>query len=267
MLHEVLTTEKVPFTYRVAGLGSRFLAYLLDAGFLVLLVFMGLVLANVLEAGRGGAGAALLALWTFALIWGYFPLFEWLWQGQTPGKRLLGIRVVQWQGTSVTFFAAAVRNLLRALDWLPLLLLDRVPVLLAALGPLVLHGISFTVAAANPRHRRPGDFAAGTLVVHVERRAQPIRALHEGTPDGDAIAPAVRQRLAQLEREQKQTLLDLCLRREQLRAGERARLFRATSDYLQKRLDIAPGPYQSDEKFVLQLVAALGEGAEGTARS
>ena len=49
--------------------------------------------------------------------------------------------------------------------------------------------------------------------------------------------------------------------------AERTRLFQATSAYLQKRLDIAPGPYQSDEKFVLQLVAALGEGAEGAIRS
>jgi uncharacterized RDD family membrane protein YckC len=267
MLHKVLTTEKVPFNYRVAGLGSRFLAYLLDACFLVLLAFMGLIVANVLEVGRGGSGAALFVLWTFALIWGYFPLFEGFWQGQTPGKRLLGIRVIQVQGTSVTLFAATVRNLLRALDWLPLLLLDRLPVVLVALGPLLLHGISFVVAAANPLHRRPGDFAAGSLVVHVERRASPIRALHDGTPDGEAFAPAVRQRLAQLEREQKQTLLDLCLRRDQLRVAERARLFQTISGYLQKRLDIAPGPYQSDEKFVLQLVATLGEGMEGTARA
>src|SRR5438094_185839 len=100
MFHDVLTSEKVPFRYRVAGMGSRLLAYLIDVAFLFVLGLVGLMVANVLEVGRGGAGVALLALWYFLLMWGYFPLFEWLWQGQTPGKRLLGIRVILWQGTS-----------------------------------------------------------------------------------------------------------------------------------------------------------------------
>ena len=71
--------------------------------------------------------------------------------------------------------------------------------------------------------------------------------------------PVIRQRLAQLEREQKQTLLDLSLRRNQLSVPDRARLFRAAAEFLQERLDLAPEQYVSDEKFVLQLAAMLGE--------
>jgi hypothetical protein len=67
--------------------------------------------------------------------------------------------------------------------------------------------------------------------------------------------------LGTLGREQKQALLDLCLRRDQLRVGERTRLFRATAAFFQSRLDLAPDEYESDEKFVLQLAAALGDRA------
>jgi uncharacterized RDD family membrane protein YckC len=266
MFHDVLTSEKVPFRYRVAGLGSRLLAYLIDVAFLFVLGLVGLMVANVLEVGRGGAGVALLALWYFLLMWGYFPLFEWLWQGQTPGKRLLGIRVILWQGTSLTFFAALVRNLLRAVDWLPLLLMARVPVLLALFGPFVLHGVSFVVAACNRQQRRPGDLAAGTLVVHVERAARPIRALYEAHRDIDAAhRERLREKVQRLDRPQKEAILDLCLRRDQIRVADRTQLFRQIAEYFEQRLDVVPAEYQSDEKFVLEAVSVLGEPAEAGA--
>ena len=65
--------------------------------------------------------------------------------------------------------------------------------------------------------------------------------------------------LAQLGRDQKQTLLDLCIRREQLRVQDRARLFGAVADYFKAVLETAPARYQSDEKFVLQMIAVLAE--------
>jgi len=250
LLHEVMTTEKVPFTYRVAGLGSRFLAWLIDLGVIVFLAFVGVVVGMAAAAGRPGLGMAVVAVWTFVLQWGYFVLFEWLWHGQTPGKRLLGIRVIQWQGTGVSFFQAAVRNVLRVADGLPLLVVDVVP---------LLYGVGFTVAACNREHRRLGDLAAGTLVVHVQAKPQLVRALHETAVETDRARDAhVRQRLAQLGRAQKQTLLDLCLRRDQLEVRDRARLFGAVAEYMKERLGLVPAAYQSDEKFVLQLAAVFG---------
>jgi uncharacterized RDD family membrane protein YckC len=254
ILHEVVTTEKVPFSYRVAGLGSRFLAWLLDAAAVVVLAFAGLLFANALEAGRQGAGLAVFFLWLFVLQWGYFLLFEWLWQGQTPGKWVLGVRVLDLRGTAINFYQSAVRNLLRAVDALPLPL----PVWCGVLG--------FATAAADRTNRRLGDLAAGTLVVHVERRPAPLRVLQDA---GEAVDRArlalLRQRLGQLDREQKQAVLDLCLRREQLRAAQRAGLFQATAAYLQGRLGVGPETYESAEKFVLRLAAVLGEwAAEGS---
>jgi uncharacterized RDD family membrane protein YckC len=251
--HAVVTAEKVPLSYRVAGLGSRFLAWLADAGALLVLLFAGNLFAGVLELGRQGVGGAVFLLWMFGLLWGYFLLFEWLWQGQTPGKRLLGIRVVQWSGTGINFYQAAVRNVLRVVDGLPLL----PPLSLPACGL-----VGFAAAACNRENRRLGDLAAGTLVVHVERRQKPVRALQEAGLGADrARLQLWRQRLGQLSREQKQTLLDLCLRRDQLRVAERARLFQAAAGFFQSRLDLAPEAYESPEKFVLQLAAVLGERA------
>ncbi len=242
MLHEVITSEKVPFTYRVAGLGSRFLAWLADATLIIILGTAGVCAGTVLEIGRQGLGMALILLWFFVLSWGYFFIFEWLWYGQTPGKRLLGIRVIQWQGTSVSFYQSAVRNILRAVDSLPFL-----------------YTLGFCVAACNRGSRRLGDLAAGTLVVHVDRKAKPIQALQVDSADLIPVKQsAIRQRLAQLERDQKQTLLDLCLRRNQLGIRDRAQLFSTAGEFLRQRLHLTPEEHVSDEKFVMQMAAILG---------
>ncbi len=188
-------------------------------------------------------GIALLALWEFAVYWGYFLLFEWLWNGQTLGKRALGIRVIQNTGTALTFYHSAVRNIVRFVDSLP--------------GA---YAVGFVVAACNRENLRLGDFAADTLVVHVEQRVKPIRALVEGRTEADHARLALwRQRLASLAREQKQTLLDLCLRRDQLRVAERTQLFRSAAQFFESRLELAPEQYESDEKFVLQLAAVVSE--------
>jgi uncharacterized RDD family membrane protein YckC len=242
MIHQVVTTEKVVITYRVAGLGSRFLAWLIDAGLIAVLIAAGTGAALVLDVLRPGVGRAVMALWTFALLWGYFLLFEWLWTGQTPGKRVMGLRVVRTQGTAVSFLQAGVRNVLRAADSLPFF-----------------YALGFVVMACDRLNRRLGDLAAGTLVVHMERKARAVRPLPDGPPTADrALAAMVRQRLAQLDRSQQQALLDLCLRRDQLPLRDRARLFRAAAEFFEQRLSLTRDEYQSDEKFVLQLAALLG---------
>jgi uncharacterized RDD family membrane protein YckC len=249
--HEVLTTEQVRLTFRVAGVGSRFLAWMVDILVMGVLIFAGVWLLAVLDIGLEGVGTALVLLWMFCVQWGYFILFEWLWQGQTPGKRLLGIRVIQSRGTAISFDQSAVRNLVRFFDFLPM-------------GNL----FGFLVALTNREHRRLGDLAAGTLVVHVDRKPRLIVAVQETAADIDkGRLSLLRQRLSQLDREQKQTLLDLCLRRDQLRFAERTRLFRASAGYLRARLDVLPEAFESDEKFVLRLTSVLTEaGAPEAAR-
>lgn len=248
MIHEVVTPERVRIGYRVAGLGSRLLAWLIDMGLWGLLVFVGLVMSSVLEVGRSGTGMALFALWLFVLRWSYFLLFEWLWLGQTPGKRMMGIRVIQSNGTAIGLTQAALRNIVRVVDSLPLA-----------------YGLGFVVAAGDRAFRRLGDLAAGTLVVHLDHGAQPVRILADRPePLERARVSLYRQRLGQLDREQQRVLLDLCQRRDQLPIEERTRLFQTVARFVQQRLDLGPAAYQSDEKFVLQLADVLGTAGGGS---
>ena len=148
----VLNPEKTIITYRLAGLGGRIVAQIVDLLLLlVLIVFISLALswAAIIQPGIAEAASmAAAVLGPFA----YFILLEGLWNGQTLGKKILGIRVRMVDGTPITFTAALGRNLLRPADFLP--------------------GLYFVGLAAmftNPKSQRLGDLVAGTIVVN-ERR-------------------------------------------------------------------------------------------------
>ena len=156
---EVETPEQVVFSYTVAGIGSRAAAALIDfalcAGALVLLSLLVLLAQSAMGVRmRTGAGWMLAAYLfaQFAILWGYNVLFEGLADGQTPGKRRLGLRVVQDGGYSVSFAASAVRNLVRVID----------------MQPGIAYGVGMVSAAMSRSGKRLGDYAAGTLVVREE---------------------------------------------------------------------------------------------------
>src|SRR5438876_472067 len=146
------TPEHLVLELELAGVGSRIAAAACDAVLLgVLYVALGLVLV-ALATGRESPGpwstlvAVLALLALFLLFWGYFLLFEALNHGRTPGKRLMGIRVVMDTGHPITFAAAAVRNLIRVVDALPFGLV----------------GLAFVLF--HPQNKRLGDIVAGTVV-------------------------------------------------------------------------------------------------------
>ena len=158
---DVETPELVVLTYSVAGIGSRVLAGLTDlvicAGVLVVVVIAIVMLGGgfSLAFDRGASwGVAALILAQFAVLWGYYVLFEGLMDGQTPGKRLHRLRVVRDGGYSVTFGVSAVRNLVRMLDMQP--------------GVFYLVGLSSLFF--TKRGRRLGDLVAGTIVVREDIR-------------------------------------------------------------------------------------------------
>jgi uncharacterized membrane protein SpoIIM required for sporulation/uncharacterized RDD family membrane protein YckC len=153
--HGIETPEHVVVSFELAGLGTRAAAAAVDAAILVglqlliLLTFAAAGLTDAWETGAGRWGVALLILLWVLGFFLYYGLFEALWDGRTPGKRALGIRVVQDTGRPVTANAATVRNLIRIVDFL-------VP-----LGPLP--GVLFVFF--HPSNKRLGDLAAGTIVV------------------------------------------------------------------------------------------------------
>lgn len=158
---EVETPEHVVLDYEIAGLGSRAAAGLIDLLILLSIALAGgllLYLLRVAGVSPGSFGGALLMLLAFAGWYGYFTFFEGLRAGQTPGKRLMGLRVVADTGHPAGVGAAAVRNLLRTADFLP------PPYLLGAL-----------LVALHPRAKRLGDIVAGTVVVR-DRPHDPVAA-------------------------------------------------------------------------------------------
>ncbi|MBI3651671.1 MAG: RDD family protein [Acidobacteria bacterium] len=154
------TPERVELHYILANIGNRFLAAAIDhliQALLVVVLFLGLGLIADWHFGATFNTwiAALAVLILFAIYWGYFVLFETFWSGQTPGKRIMKLRVVREDGRPIRFFEAFIRNLLRIIDILP---------------PFS-YAIGVTTIIFSPRSKRIGDLVAGTVVVK-ERAAE-----------------------------------------------------------------------------------------------
>ena len=159
----ITTPEGVELQLTLAGVGSRFVAALLDVlveGALLLVLALLVFLSNGFGTGRDGAEAIFAVVW-FGVFWGYDVAFEVLAAGRTPGKRWSGLRVVRQGGQPVGFVASATRNLLRIIDLLPVFYLIGI--------------VSILVTAKN---QRLGDLVAGTVVVRELRGAdRPLGAL------------------------------------------------------------------------------------------
>ncbi len=155
---ELELPEDIDLQVEMANVGSRTLAILIDLAIsgLVLLVVYGLILLLARDTtsdwiSQLGASAVttLFLLLIFGFQWGYFNFFEWTWNGQTPGKRLLHLRVIKADGTPVGWSDVFLRNISRPLD---------------TFGPMGLIGL--VMIFFSRRAQRPGDIMAGTLVIH-----------------------------------------------------------------------------------------------------
>ena len=153
------TPENVIFDYEVAGIGSRFLAAMVDSILIVIAMLgsyiIGALLISVLglsvDSIAPGIIIAFLGFLAFLVLWGYYIFFEIIWNGQSPGKRWQHLRVLRNDGTPIGMSESAIRNLVRIIDFLP-----------------ISYGIGVITMFSNSQARRLGDFAAGTLVVHEE---------------------------------------------------------------------------------------------------
>src|SRR5688572_2339952 len=158
------TPERVPLHFALASIGNRFLACAIDHAIqfltLALIALASAILANFSSIERVVASApkwvyAVMIILVFLTFSGYFAFFEWLWSGQTPGKRWMKLRVIREDGRPITFWEAAVRNLIRTLDMMP--------------APF--YSIGLISVFVTGRDQRVGDMVAGTVVVR-EREAE-----------------------------------------------------------------------------------------------
>ena len=208
----VVTPENIEIEYELAGLGTRFLANLIDTSiqmaiyvgiwiiFLILAVLIGFsagAFAKSLGAFFAEAQVALALIAAFVVLWGYFIWFETVWNGQTPGKRQMGLRVIRDGGYPINIYAAIVRNLIRLMDGMPIVALGLIiggvvghQPLTAATGGIVIL-IPLLCLMLSARYQRLGDIIAGTMVVKqraprvptLEALAPPPRVLPEHLAD------------------------------------------------------------------------------------
>ena len=241
-MHERLTIrtpENVAFHFELAGVGSRALAYVIDVLVMAIaLALLGAVL-SIVGIAFSGLAAALYFVAAFAVQWGYGAGFE-LAYGRTPGKRAAGIRVVQQNGLPITPAQAAIRNLVRVVDMLPLFFLAGV-----------------TSALCDERGRRLGDLAAGTVVVRMRRAPRPAALIAPLERHNSFVRdPIVVQACGRITAPERDAMLGLALRREHLPLPVRHALFGKLAAHLEARLALPRPAFLSEERFVLNLAAA-----------
>jgi uncharacterized RDD family membrane protein YckC len=215
----IQTPEGLSFSLPLAGPLARFLAWAADTAAALVITSVVLTLLQFLELLSRDFAAAIATLAGFTILMGYNIVQEWLWRGQTLGKRLLRLRVMDVQGLHLQFSQIVVRNLLRVVDALPALYLA---------GGLT--------TLCNRRNQRLGDLAANTVVVRVPARQQPdISQLMPDKFNSFRGFPHLEARLRQrISPTELRVLSEALLRRDQLDSAARARLFDELAAHLRQ---------------------------------
>ena len=177
------TPERVPLHFALASIGNRFIACAIDHTIqllaFTLITIASLILANFSSIQRFLWSApkwvyAVMGILVFLIFSSYFAFFEWIWSGQTPGKRWLKLRVIREDGRPITFWEAAVRNLLRTFD----------------IMPYPFYSIGLISVFYSTRDQRVGDMVAGTVVIREREAEAPAFDEVFATPVSD---PALRR--------------------------------------------------------------------------
>ncbi len=269
----ILSAENIEFQVETAGLGSRFAAVMIDMSIQIFSFFVLTLLAYYIMGGVDfaewteyifGVAKALFSIVVFFLFYAYFFIFEWLWAGQTPGKRWLGLRVIHATGMPATWWPVFVRNLLRIIDFMPFL-----------------YGAGSLFAMLNIHNQRIGDQVAGTIVARERRGSEkrPVLTISEAietflnpqetprpetqadTPiaavetapevDIDPASAAIRMKLSQ---EDYELVRDFLARRETLPEAARKRLGESLVTRLAAKLN-RPAPLEHEREHLLEEVA------------
>jgi uncharacterized RDD family membrane protein YckC len=239
--YRVRTPENVFFEFEIAGLGTRCLAWLIDLCLLILGTLAVLLMVQVLPLPDDFKTAAAY-VGAFLYIFGYHIYFEYAREGATPGKKRTGLQVISDDGLPIDLWQATARNLMRMVDFL---------------SPIYLVGL--VTALASRWYRRPGDLVAGTIVIRKRTLPGPEGVIapndkYNSLLEDHALAGRLRQGIRAPERE---TLVSLCLRRNELDLAPRLQLFGRAAASLRERFLLPQDPRLSDERLVLNVTAVL----------
>jgi uncharacterized RDD family membrane protein YckC len=230
----IATPEGVPLDLVVAGLGSRFIATMLDVAIELAAIFaIYLVFDSTTHNGFADAAFSILL---FLVLFGYDVCFEVANSGRTIGKMAAGLRVVKHDGRGVDFVTSAVRNILRLVDFLPLF-----------------YAVGAVSIVATRDHQRVGDIAAGTIVVRERRNAPTIRHMpvYSTLPDRSYLTWDV----SAVSPEEVATVRRFLERRFSLTPAARAQLGWELASRLRPRVTGAPDNWHP-EQFLEGVVAA-----------
>jgi uncharacterized RDD family membrane protein YckC len=209
---EVETPDHVVLRYDLAGGGNRGFAGLVDALIAALVVAGSLFVTSYAVRQFGVVGIQLsgvIALLAVLIGWSYFVVLEWLWQGQTVGKRMSGLRVIREDGAPAGFVPILIRNLVRIVDFLP-----------------GLYGIGLLTIILSPRSQRLGDIAAGTYVVRAPKPQLDYFSLRTLTP----VAAGASVETRALPGEVQRLVREFVAREAKLRPADRARVATQIAD-------------------------------------
>jgi len=255
---QVRTPEGILFAQQLAGPVTRFLAWGIDLVCISLVLSVLSVVAGLLGVISAGLGQAVALLLWFSVSLGYGCALEWFWRGQTVGKRMLRLRVVDAQGLKLHFSQVAVRNLLRAVDMLP--------------GPYLVGGVACVLSR---RAQRLGDFAANTVVIRHPTLAHPdLDQLLAGKYNSLRAYPHLEARLRQQVSPAEAALaLQAIVRRDALEPQARVELFAQIAGYFQTKVRFPPEAVDglTDEQYVRNAVDVIyrprtPSGSSGTTR-
>ncbi|MDO4551101.1 MAG: stage II sporulation protein M [Planctomycetia bacterium] len=163
---QIQTPENVEITYFLAGMPLRLLAYILDIFFSYMLfslvTYMASYLNTFFNINWGDLGFSFILAFYFILSWGYWIICEGCFNGKTPGKHILGLRVISVNGAPITLTHSLIRNLMRAVDC----------------QPMILYQMGFWSMFVTGTSQRLGDLAAGTIVIQQKREIPPKSLLN-----------------------------------------------------------------------------------------
>jgi uncharacterized RDD family membrane protein YckC len=240
----IATPEGVNFSLPLAGPVTRSLAYLID---LVAIMASYNTIAPFLKGMQvisGDMGVGMSILLQFVVLEGARMICELLWRGQTVGKKVLGLRVMDERGLKLQPSQVVVRNLLRFVDALPFF-----------------YAVGGTVALFNSRQQRLGDLAAGTVVVRTIKSQPPdVASVLEGRFNSFREHPHLEARLRQLiTPEEAQLGLQALVRREELEAEARVELYRELANRFREKVMFPEAAVfgLSDEQYVRNVVETV----------
>lgn len=251
------TPEQISLELPLSGIGSRFMALAVDTILQTLLYIGGIFAVIGISKYAPNFPAALawlpkswlpamLVIFMFCIYWGYFAFFEIIWKGQTPGKRLSGIRAIKNSGRALNVYEVIGRNLMRAVDWLP--------------GMYITGIVSMMISRQN---QRLGDLLVGSIVVH-DKREEEIRPEWSSgisAPSSTIPAPSVEPEISKVTPEELVVIETYLQRRDTLEFGYRD----AIADKIARRITAKTGIErprdQTLDEFLESIAKRVRDGA------